>query len=60
MKRLNINFGSDKKKSKCVQLHVGKNSHNCIALKANGKELNHVSEATYLGDIVSGDGSNHS
>ena len=58
MKRLNFNVGSEQKKSKCVKLHVGSKFIFCPNLKANGKNLEHTNEITYLGNILCGNASN--
>ena len=58
MKRLKFNVGNDLKKSKCLKLHIGKNSNDCLPLFIRDKQLQHVTEITYLGDIVNGNGRN--
>ena len=49
----------DKKgKSKCHVLHIGKENPMCPKLQVHGTNMSHVTEATYLGDIISSDGTN--
>ena len=60
MKRLKFNVGTERKKSKCQKLHVGKDASNCIPLHVNKKQMDEVHEISYLGDLVNGFGSNMS
>ena len=43
---------------KCVCLHVGKKKQSCSTLLAQESKMEKVSEVTYLGNIISEDGSN--
>ena len=43
---------------KCVSLHVGRKNHSCSILLAQDSKMKEVSEVTYLGNIISDDGSN--
>ena len=45
-------------KSKCHKMHVGKENMLCPDLKVHGTEMGLVKHDTYLGDIISSDGSN--
>ena len=56
----NLRFGVDhvkKEAPKCQHLHVGKTSGYCPELKVHNVSMKKVSEAKYLGDIVSANGS---
>ena len=44
-------------KSKCNKMHIGKENMTCPDLKVHGTKMGSVTGATYLGDIVSFDGS---
>jgi hypothetical protein len=46
------------KKSKCHSLHIGKQNGNCPPMKVHGHVTDRVSEAVYLGHILSADGKN--
>ena len=48
-----LEFGEDK----CVFLHIGKRNHSCSVLKAQSTEMKNKTEAKYLGNIFSEDGS---
>ena len=41
-----------------LQLHVGKQNSLCPTLQVQGTNMGHVEDMTYLGDIISADGSN--
>ena len=56
MKKMHLNVGSLRKKTKCKRLHVGKKKTNCSPLFARGRELENVEEILYLGDLVNGKG----
>ena len=58
LKKLKFHTPVKNKKSKCHSLHIGKPSKWCPTMKVHGKEADRVSEALYLGDIVSEDGRN--
>ena len=45
-------------KTKCHKMHVGKENLLCPDLKVHGTEMALVKDDTYLGDIISSDGSN--
>ena len=47
-----------KDKSKCRKLHIGKQTHDCRALKVHGTAMKEVKDDRYLGDILSCDGKN--
>ena len=44
--------------SKCHKLHAGKANRLCPELRVHGSVMENVSSDTYLGDIISSDGSN--
>ena len=46
------------KKSKCHLMHIGKSSTVCPDMKVHGHIVDRVSQAVYLGDVISQDGSN--
>ena len=46
------------KKSKCLLMHIGNNGKYCAGMKVHGENVDSVSEAVYLGDVLSQDGSN--
>ena len=48
----------ENKKSKCHSMHIGKQTNTCPSMKVHGKVADRVSEAVYLGDVVSQDGKN--
>ena len=58
MKKLRFHVPDAKGKTKCHQMHVGKPSTFCPELKIHGYKMEKVSQDTYLGDILSVDGSN--
>ena len=58
MKKLKFHTPDKDGKSKCHKIHVGKENMLCPDLKVHGTIMEQVSEDTYLGDIVSHDGSN--
>ena len=60
LKKLKFHTPDAKGKSKCHVLHVGVNNALCPTLQVHGTNMGHVSEVTYLGDIISADGSNTS
>ena len=57
-KGLRFHTVDDNGKSKCHQIHIGKKSEFCPKLKIHGTPMQSVNSDTYLGDIVSSDGSN--
>ena len=58
VKKLKFHTPDEKGKSKCHVLHVGKENPLCPTLKVHGEVMTHVTEDTYLGDILSNDGKN--
>ena len=60
LKKLEFHIPEAGKKSKCHIMHVGKGTEMCPEMKVHGVPTDHVEEATYLGDIISQDGSNTS
>jgi hypothetical protein len=58
LKKLSFHTKDAKGKSKCHVLHVGRNSDLCPTLLVHGTNMSHVSEDTYLGDVISNDGRN--
>ena len=56
--KLTFHTPDQKGKSKCNVMHVGKKNHLCPTLMVHGTIMGHVTEATYLGDIISHDGKN--
>ena len=49
-----LRFGENK----CHKLHIGKDAHECPALKVHGRAMQEVKDDKYLGDILSCDGKN--
>ena len=58
LKKLRFHIPDEKGKSKCHQMHVGKESVICLDLKIHGHLMEKVQTDSYLGDIISQDGSN--
>ena len=58
MKKLRFHVPDQNGKTKCHQMHVGKPSIFCPELKIHGFLMEKVHKDTYLGDILSFDGSN--
>ena len=58
MKRLRFHVPDINGKTKCHQIHIGKSCEYCPVLKIHGYTMEKVSQDTYLGDILSSDGSN--
>ena len=58
MKKLEFHTPDVNGKSKCHAMHVGKKNVTCPDLKVHGTKMGKVTEDTYLGDVVSFDGSN--
>ena len=58
LKKLTFHTPQEGKKSKCHSLHIGKPSKCCPRMKVHGTQVDRVSEAMYLGDIISKDGKN--
>ena len=58
MKKLEFHTPDVNGKSKCHTMHIGKENMTCPDLKVHGTAMGQVSEDTYLGDVVSRDGSN--
>ena len=58
LKKLTFHTEDKKGKSKCHVLHVGKNPEGCPPLQVHGTKMSRVTEATYLGDVISSDGKN--
>ena len=60
LKKLKFHIPEEKKKSKCHFMHIGKDSKICPGMKVHGRNADKVSQAVYLGDVISQDGSNSS
>ena len=58
MKKLKFHTTDTTGKSKCHKLHVGKPNKLCPELRVHGSLIACVKSDTYLGDIISFDGSN--
>ena len=58
LKKLNFHTKDAKGKSKCHELHIGKNSDLCPTLHLHGTNMSHVTEDTYLGEVISNYGRN--
>ena len=58
LKKLTFHTPEVGKKSKCHTMHIGKESQVCPDMKIHGVKADRVSQAEYLGDIISNDGSN--
>ena len=58
MKKLEFHTPGPDGKTKCHKIHVGRKNRFCPQLLIHGTEMPEVPRDTYLGDIVSGDGSN--
>ena len=58
MKKLEFHTPDLNGKSKCHKIHIGKDNPLCPDLKVHGTKMGQVNHDTYLGDIVSHDGSN--
>ena len=59
LKKLKFHTPQEGKKSKCYSLDIGKPSKCCPRMKVHETEVDRVSEAVYLGDIISKDGKNY-
>ena len=57
-KKLRFHIPDQKGKSKCHVIHIGKEFPKCQELKVHGFQIEKVKRDTYLGDIISHDGSN--
>ena len=58
LKKLTFHTPDGKKKSKCHMMHIGRENKVCPDMKVHGKYVERVSQAVYLGDVLSQDGSN--
>ena len=58
LKKLTFHTPEANKKSKCHALHIGKENKACPEMKVHGQAVESVSQAVYLGDVLSQDGSN--
>ena len=58
LKKLRFHTPEDKKRSKCHVLHIGSNEKTCTGMKVHGQDVDSVSQAVYLGDVICQDGSN--
>ena len=58
MKRLKFHTPNTTGKSKCHKLHVGKPNSLCPELLVHGCPMESVESDTYLGDVISSEGSN--
>ena len=58
LKRLQFHVPQVNKKSKCHMMYIGKSNWVCPDMKVHGHTVDRVSQAVYLGDVISQDGSN--
>jgi hypothetical protein len=58
LKKLEFHTPGPDGKSKCHVMHVGKKNSLCPDLQVHGTLMQKVSHDTYLGDVISADGSN--
>ena len=58
LKKLKFHVPDQEGKTKCHKLHIGKKSEFCPELKVHGKRVEEVIDDTYLGDVISADGTN--
>ena len=58
LKKLRFHTTDAKGSSKCHKLHIGRDAHDCPALKVHGTDMQQVKDDRYLGDILSSDGKN--
>ena len=58
MKKLKFHTPNTTGKSKCHKLHIGKSNTLCPELLVHGWPMEMVKSDTYLGDVISSDGSN--
>ena len=58
MKKLRFHTPGPDGKTKCHKIHVGRRNNFCPTLEVHGTKMPEVTSDTYLGDIISGDGSN--
>jgi hypothetical protein len=58
LKKLRFHTPEENKKTKCHIMHIGSNGKACPAMKVHGHTVDSVSQAVYLGDVISQDGSN--
>ena len=58
MKRLKFHTPGPDGKTKCHKIHIGKENKLCPTLLVHGTEMPAVESESYLGDIISGDGTN--
>ena len=58
MKKLRFHTPNTTGKSKCHKIHVGKSNSLCPELLVHGSPMECVQSDTYLGDVISANGSN--
>lgn len=58
MKKLKFHTPGPDGKTKCHKIHVGRKNVFCPTLLVHGTTMPEVTSDTYLGDVISGDGSN--
>ena len=58
LRKLKFHTPDKNGKSKCHVMHIGKPSKLCPPLQVHGTKMSHVTEDTYLGDVISCDGKN--
>ena len=58
IKKLTFHTATSSGPSKCVRMHIGRQSSTCPQLKVHDQIMLDVSSVSYLGDLVSSDGSN--
>ena len=60
LKKLTFHTPVANKKGKCHLMHIGKENKGCPEIKVHGQTVDRVSQAVYLGDVISSNGSNAS
>ena len=58
MKKLKFHTPVTTGKNKCHKLHIGKPNTLCPELYVHGSPMQYVQSETYLGDVISSDGTN--
>ena len=58
MKKLKLHTPTNQGKTKCHNIHIGKNLHKCSELFVHDFKMENVEHDTYLGDVISKDGKN--
>ena len=55
LKKLTFQTLEENKKSKCHMMHIGSSNKVCLDMKVHGNTVEKVSQAVYLGDVISSD-----